>query len=126
MQKIYLVHYVPPVLWHSNASCSCFTKLYFFPTTPFPLTVHSQNNLCAKVLVQRWVSFKPRHFSCQHPTEGVAFLFGVRETVRASTLQNQEVTWQNSLPFRTLPLQTHRSCSMSEINEMWLPQSWTL
>lgn len=115
-QKSYLVYYVPPALWHSYASWSCFTRLYFFPATPFPLTVQSQNNLCAKVLVQGRVSFKPRHFSCQHPTEGVAFLFGVRETVRASTLQNQEVTWQNSFPFHTLSLQTHRSCSMSEIN----------
>lgn len=78
--RSYLVYYVPPALWHSNASCSCFTKLYSFPTTPFPLTVQSQNNLYAKVLVQRWVSFKPRHFSCQHPTEGVAFfIWGERD-----------------------------------------------
>lgn len=131
MHKCYLVYYMPPALWLSNSSCSFFTDLYFFPTTPFPLTFQIQNILYTRVLIQRRVSFKPRHFSWQHPTEDVAFFLGgvgffrERETERASTLQNQEVNWQNSFPFHTLPLQTH-SCSMSEINEILHPQSWRL
>lgn len=59
MHKRYLVYYVPPALWHSNSSCSFFTGLYFFPTTPFHLTLQIQNILYTRVLVQRWVLFKP-------------------------------------------------------------------
>lgn len=106
-RKVNLAYYVPPALWHSNASCSWFTKLYFFPTTPFPLTVQSQNNLYAKVLVQRRVSFKPRHFSCQHPTEGVAFLFGVRET------ESKHITESRS-NLAELPPLSHTSTSNTQ------------
>lgn len=75
MHKCYLTYYVPSALQHSDSSCSFFTDLYFFPAAPSPLPL--QNILCTRALVQRQVSFKPRHFSRQHPTEGAAFLFWV-------------------------------------------------
>lgn len=101
------MYYVPPALWHSNASCSCFTKLYFFPTTPFPLTVQSQNKLYIKVLVQIWVSFKPRPFPCQHATEGVAFLFGVREC------ESKYIT-ESRINLAELPPLSHTSTSNTQ------------
>lgn len=120
MHKCYLMYYVPSALWHSNSSCSFFTDLYFFPATLFPLTL--QNILHTRALVQRQVSFKPRPFSRQHPTEGVAFLFWVGVFLRKRECESRHISEsrgnliQNFLLFHTLPLQTHRSCSMSEIN----------
>lgn len=89
-----------------HASCITAFKCFLFIlyrgllfsnyTLPFNSS-NSRYSLNIQVLFQRSMSFKPRHFSWQYPTEGVAFRGGggtgkgeerERETVRASTLQN--------------------------------------